>query len=635
MESYPGQTRLYVVVGCMLGLMIGVFMHSSLLQGGGTFRLAWLLLFAATGAVMGKLLVVIQAPSETPSAGTTPESEGTNGTEDSATTRFFKLQSGVYDHDELRRLRVRSVTMPMSPPDSEVTLQVREYDLFCRVPVLPGVLEKLTLREVYERALSEANARAPKVPGERALELVSFHSEGPLAPDGRSPLGWTFYLVDGASGLGCRATSTDVEIALHFHTAATFSETEEWDWVDLEDVLTWVETDLPDWGERDLRIRVHLPDDYIVYSEDPLRVADIDIHGGGVLNSEYLAADHPISDDRERFRLPELLAWTRGEHLTDDSDLAVALGDPDFSDGLRTFDTQAMERAAIALERGHGVRLPDELVREIQESSELPEKTELVHILARCPGGRSASALYQVGVESEEPEITRLCQMLHNDRRLGVINVPEHPLDPVSFLDIRRRMGRGEFRVVPLRASYKPESDFFPTLEKLGFRLQRKRLLSGDANLLVGAQLQSEDNLTELILTSTPLPVPCHILHIVGDAAAEVERALNRTEIGYPPSQIVADVHSEHPPRVHRASLYVTALRLDQEDLVDHLVAGAERGRRDPNLRRAVLHALSVQSAGAACEHLEAIAADPTNEDQEFVTSVLKARALTGSPPSV
>ena len=633
MEAYPGQTRLYVVVGCMLGLMIGVFMHSFLLQEGSTFRLAWLLIFAAIGAVMGKLVVVIQAPS-TP-APEAADSEGEGGTEDSATTRFFKLQSGVFDHDELRRLRVRSVTMPMSPPDSEIALQVREYDLFVRVPVLPGVLEKLTVREVFERAHGEAVSKAPKVPGDLDLRLVSYHSEGALAPDGRSPMGWTFYFVDGAAGLGCRATSTDDEIALHFHTAATFSETEEWDWVDLEDLLKWVETALPEWGEHPLRIRVHLPDDYILYTSSPLRVADIDVDAHAVLNAEALSTDTPVPDARERFKLDELLAWTRGEQPAEGSELASALEEPEFGDGLRTFESRAMERAAIALERNHGVGLSDELIREVQESVDVPEITELVHILARCPGGRAAAALHKVGVDSDDPEITKLCQTLHNDRRRGTIDVPEHPLDPLSFLDIRRHMGRGEFRVVPLVPSYNPEDDFFPTLEELGFVVQRKRLLSGDANLLVGAQLQSEDKLTELILTSTPLPVPCHILHIVGKDAEEFERALSRTGIGYPAQRIVADVHSEHPHRVHRASLYVTALRLDQEDLVSHLIIGAEKGKRDPNLRRAVLRALSVQSAAAAQRHLEGIAGDPLSEDHEFAADALATPTATASAPGV
>ena len=634
MEAYPGQTRLYVVVGCMLGLMIGVFMHSFLLQDGSSFRLAWLLIFAAIGAVMGKLVVVIQAPSDTPAGGAVPDPDS-EGVVDNATTRFFKLQSGVYDPDELRRLRVRSVTMPMSPPDSEIALQVREYDLFTRVPVLPGVLEKLTVKEVHERALRAATSRAPKVPGDLDLRLVSYHSEGPLTPDGRSPMGWTFYLVDGASGLGCRATSTDDEIALHFRTAATFASPEDWEWVEMEDLLKWVETALPEWGDRDLRIRVHLPDDYIVYTRDPLHVADIDIHERRVLNGAELSSAGPTLDDRERFQLPQLLAWTRGEQPAEGSDLAVALEDSEFGEGLRTFEARAMERVAIGLERDHGVGLSDELVREIQGTVELAEKTELVHILARCPGGRAASALHKIGVESEDADITMLCQALHSDRQQGVIDVPEHPLDPLSFLDIRRHMGRGEFRVVPLTPSYNPEDDFFPTLERLGFHVQRRRLLSGDANLLVGAQLQSVDKLTELILTSTPLPVPCHILHIVGNGAEELERTLNRTEIGYPAQQIVADVHSEHPHRVHRASLYVTALRLDQEDLVSHLIIGAQKGKRDPNLRRAVLRALSVQSAPAAKRHLEGIAGDPLSEDHEFATIALVIPTATASAPGV
>ncbi len=635
MEAYPGQTRLYIVVGCMLGLMTGVFMHSFLLQEGSNFRVAWLFFFAVLGALVGKLLVVAQAPSApTNQAGAGVDTEDAPTSEESATTRFFKLQSGVYDHDELRRLRVRAVTMPMSPPDSEIALQVRDYDSYNRVQVLPGVLEKLTVSEVFERVHQEACGRAPKVPGDLDLRLVSYHSEGPLGPDGRSPYGWTFYLVDGASGLGCRATTTRSEIALHFHTAATYSHAVAADWMDIEDVLKWVEIALPEWAEEDVRIRVNLPEDYLAYAPSPLRIADIDIDEQVVLNEQHLVAASESKDGRERFSLDEILAFGRGE-APETGDLHNALQDDEFADGLRTFAPSAMERAAVGLERWHGVELPNLLIAEIADTEELLERNELVHILARCPGGLAPVALHRLGVESEDPELTKLCHTLHQDRRHGVIDVSAHPLDPLSFLDVRRQMGRGDFRVVPLKPSYNPEEDFWPTLEELGFRVLRRRLLSGGANLLVGAQLQSEDKLTELILTSTPLPVPCHILHIVGNQALELERALNRTDIVYPQTKIIADIHSEHPHRVHRASLYVTALRVDDADLVPHLIAGAERGKRDPNLRRAVLGALAVQTDGAAQQHLEAIAADAAHEDREFASQALSDPIRTSSVPSV
>ena len=625
------------MVGSMLGLMVGVFMHSFLLEAGSSFRLAWLAVFAAIGAAMGKLVVVAQAPGASAEGDgqDDEEAEGGDSTEDSANTRFFKLQSGVYNDDELRRMRVRSVTMPMSAPESVVALQVRDYDLFVRVPVLPGVLEKLSVEELHDRVLTEARSRAPKVPGDLDLRLVSFYSEGPVASDGRAPRGWAFHFVDGAAGLGCRATSSADEIALDFHTAATFSEVGEWEWINVEDVLRWVDTDLPDWRDAEKRVRVHLPREVVVYTTDPLRIAHVDLTSESVLNREYLVAAEGGDDDRERFDLDELLAWTRGQSPDEGSDLGAALEDNAFVDGLRTIEPCVMERVALGLERSHGYRLADRLLDEIDASDQVPEKMELVQILARCPGGRALSALHRVGIESEIPELTGLCHMLRDERRRGLIDVPQHPLDPLSFLDVRRHMGRGQFRVVSLAPSYNPERDFFRQFEALGFKLRRRRLLSGDANLLVGAQLEAEHQRTEMILTSTPLPVPCHILHIVGDDADELERELERTEIAYPTSQIVADVHSDHPHRVHRASLYVAALRLDREDLVPHLILAAERGKRDPNLRRATLRALSVQSAGVARAHLESMARDPLDDDREFVATILAEPPLTASTPSV
>lgn len=626
MEAYPGQTRMYVIVGALLGALVGAFMETLLVVDSMAVRYIWLVLFVGIGGLMGKLLVVAQAPERTESR---EETHAPDDPEVSA-TRFFKLQSGVFTDEELRRLRVRSVMMPMSPPDAELELQVRDYNHYCRVPVLEGVLERLTAREVFERALTEAKSRAPKVPGDLDLNLVSFHSEGPLGPDGRSPLGWSFYMVDGRHGLGCLATSTDREIALHFHTAATFSAPAEWDWVELEDVLKWAESALPEWADEDVRIRVIFPDDYLCFVANPLRVADIDIVEGVVINDAFLS--EPVTpEDSEEFALDELVAWFRGGDLDDDSAFAAAVQDDAFADGLRTLAPAAIGRVAMGLERAMGPAVVPALSEAILLSEDLAECLELLHVLSRTPSGLAEVALHRLAVDNEHPEVASAASELHDAWRRGAIDVPRHPLDSLSFLDVRRRMGRGELAVVPLIPTYDPDGDLLPTLVELGFRDSRRRMLSGASNLLVGARLRSEESDIELLLTSTPLPVPCHILHVVGNGAERLAQRLRRTNIVYAPERIIADAGSGKPDETHRAALYIAALRLDDEAVAAPMLAMFERSAANAPLRRALVSALAVQSFPAAKERVAAIAGDADDADRVVASEALTSPAASGS----
>lgn len=628
MELYPGQTRLYVIVGTMLGLMIGVFMQSSLDIETGAFRAAWLAIFSGIGAVIGKLLVVAQAPEKSESE---PQSAQGDDPEVSA-TRFFKLQSGVYSDEELRRLRVRAVTMPMSPPDAEVPLQVRDYDHYVRVPVVQGVLARMTVGELADRARAEAENRAPKVPGDLSLSLVSFNSEGAVRPGGFAPLGWTFSFVDGAHGLGCRATATGDEIALHFHTAATFSAPADWSWIRIAEVIGWVAAAMPAWAERDVHVRVNLADDYLVYVRNPLRIADLDVRTGRVLNEAFLRSDAE-PERAEEITLDELLEWFRGGEAS--GDLLEALREPGFADALRTMRPDAIRRVADALERASGAAIVGQLSAAVAGATDAAERDELLHLLSYLPVGLASVALHRFASDPNDAALSSLAAELHRKWRRLEIDVPRHPLDRLSFLESRRCMGRGNLVVVPLAPTYDPEGELLPVLTEMGFRIRRRRMLSGDANLLVGAHLRSDESDAELVLTSTPLPVPCHVLHIVGPGADKVADRVRRSKINYPKPTIIADVHSGKTSRVHRAALYVAALRIDESHLTPHLITAYERGRQSDALRKAVLSALGVQTDNEALDFLAAIALEPNHPDMSVASLVLRRDQPTGSVPGV
>ncbi len=635
-DAYPGQTRFYATVGLMIGLMVGLFMYNFLAPDGGEqslqgLRLLWLVMFGTVGGVVGRLLVVAQSEDVLAER---PDPRSVEEPEPERNERFFTLQSGLYTAEQLRTMRVRSTTAPMSPPDAEVRLQVRDFDHSARVSVLEGVLEKLSAREAGARALNDAIARAPKVTGELRLRPVAFHSEGPVALDGRSPLGWSFHFVDGAIGLGCYATVTAQEISLQYHTAATYSHPETEDWPDPEDLLKWVEAEVTHSPDLSWYLKVNLPEDCMLYLRDPVRIADIDVPGQSVRNGDFLSMRIERDEAAERFSIAGLIAWFRGEELpeTDDA-LAEALEDQAFCDGLRTLEPKTLIRTANALVRSVGLQAASDLAQACVDATSHAERTELLSILSRVPGSLPLALLQRLALELDDEESRLLAESLFEKRRGQELDVADDPMAGLSFSGCRTAMGKHATIVVPLRSTYDPNEDLLVPLTELGLRITRRRLLSGDANLLVGAHLRSNTDETEALVTSTPMPVPCHILHLVGAGASTLGQAVERRKLVYPRTEILADAGSGHPTRVHRAVLYMAALEIDEPDVVPQLIAGAARSRHDAALRRAVLSAMRAQSSPDALVWIRAIADDPEHEDAELAAEAATMWLARFAPP--
>lgn len=604
-----GSVRLYTVIGGMVGLLAGVYLQSTLPHASPRSTLGWLVAFGLLGALIAWLLLVIQHPRvDRPTA---PEP-----LDEASVKPLFKLQSGVFTEQQLQTMRVRSVTMPMSPPDASIPLQVARYDKIARV-VAPGLVPLLTAEEAAAAARREAQAHAPAVVGDDTVEfsLVSYHSAGPLGPDGSCAWGWTFTFVSGRHGLACRVIATSHELALSYDTVTTYSVPRQAEWVDAGDVLKWIEAELPGWAEVPLRLRVHLPDDYLVYAESPLRIVDVDVVRERVANADFLgrAGAEPRSPGEE-FTLAEVRAWFRGE-LGDGSALATAAGaDPGFAEELRTLAPGALARVGAALQAADGVGVTESLEVAIDGAPDIAAQTELLRVLAYLPNDLAIAALHRLSEDPVRRELAAAAAELLRARRSDAIDVPNHPLERLTFLDVRRAMGRGADEVVALRSTFDPERELLAPLEELGFTLTRRRLLSGDSRTLAGAQLRSHDHGTDLLLTSTPLPLPCHILHVIGHRADSVSEAIRRLAISYPRVEIVADAHSCATPRVHRAALYIAALRLAVDGLTESLVVAYSRSKHDASFRQAIYEALAVQEEPQAADALDSIAATAPEE---------------------
>jgi hypothetical protein len=205
-------------------------------------------------------------------------------------------------------------------------------------------------------------------------------------------------------------------------------------------------------------------------------------------------------------------------------------------------------------------------------------------------------------------------------------------LAPLDVLEVREAMGRTASRTVALRSTYRPEDDLLVPLEAFGLQRTRTRRLSGDANLLVAAQFRTTNPEVEAVLLSTPLPVPCHVLHIVGQGGTALAERLEKSPLVYPRRQILEDARSGSLTRVHRAALYVAALRIAEESLASCFADVLARARVDDNVKRALLLALSVQPDRRVDALLAEAAADPEADATlvAFAEELRQGRAHAG-----
>lgn len=618
--------RLYTFVGALIGLTIGLFTHGQLALASGPLVVAWLAVFSVLGLAVGRMLYLVQLDDEPALPGAEAESE------DAPAAPFFALQSGVYSSSQLKTLRVRAQTSPLAPPELELRLLVEDQDTALRVALLEGAYPKLSPRELLERAESTVKTKAPKGASAEKMALVFYRSEGPVDADGHCAEGWSYYFVDGALGLGCLATVTPEGFTLHYRTAATyFRPALDTTWWAPSEAIATVREQMPELDGTPLWIKVLLPCDVLVYARDPVLVADVDAAARVVRNAERLTRRlerEPASV--ERFSLDDVFAFWRGEAT---GALAEVLEeDARFGAALRRLDADAMLRAANAVFAFEGPGAVLRLRREIEDANDAERERECIELLARLPSGLVAAALQQICVSLSDAEGKALAERLLRGRRGGELGTSEDALDGLDFVGSRAAMGKSLVRTLPVVSTFDPEGDVLPALEALGFTLVRTRELSGDANLLVAAQLRCDD--LEAMLLSTPLPVPCHLLHIVGAGAPEMAERIRQGEIHYERADILRDARSDSPTRVHRAALYISALQMSAPDLPSHLAAVLERRGLDLHVRRAILLALSVQARGQADAVIERYASGEEGPLRDYAAELLQRRS-TSAPVEI
>ncbi|MFT5992800.1 MAG: hypothetical protein ACI82G_001799 [Bradymonadia bacterium] len=638
------QDRLYPFVGVLIGMTAGVFVHGYF-NLSREWLLAWLAVAGLIGMVVGRLLLAVQRQSQAGGrdgsrAPTTEALDVVESTEATAAEtappkkRPSGLLSGLHSSSSLKTMRVNAITSKLAPPELELHVLVDDVSHVVRVAVVAGVLGKLTPLELKQRAEVEAIAKAPKSAKGLRFVMVSYGSEGPVERSGACVLGWTFRFVDGRLGLQCDVTTSGDGFTLCYDSTSTFIEPGPGEaWVEPGPLMDAARAAIDSWVGTPLWLRVEVPNEALVYTPDPLSIADVDADTLRVRNLEGLRERlHESVVGGERFSLEQVVGWWRGGEA--DGELATVLSSGRFAAELRAMAPAAVARVAAGILRQEGPASAA-AIREHILAEDLPElQREWLALLAALPSGLAIVELQALHGALEDSALRGESERLIASRRAGELGVNSGgPLGQLDLLELREAMGRGDIETIAMRSTYDADADLIAPIVKRDVRVHQVRRLSGDANLLVSAHFVSTTADRDLVLSSTPLPVPCQLLHIVGEDAARAAARYRASPLAYTAPEILQDISSGSVPKVHRAALYIAALGMPVPGLLEKVQRLLHRRGLDAAFRRAVVCALAAQDDADAEAAVRSIALAELPGVSEFARGLIAERDAAATPP--
>jgi hypothetical protein len=572
-----------------LGVLIGaaVFLAGNFVTQGVTDSSSGLTIFWA-GLGLGLGLLVAFALERTARA--QPEASG-----DEAFARFvsgemkpliptssrFYAVSREPSSAELKALMVDAPTIPGNPISTRLQLIVERYDAYARISLSEGSWLDYDVWEVAERVRDAATSRAPVTHAEVSFELVWVLSEGPLDEWGRSPAGWSFEFVDGSLGARCIGTVSASELLLVYDTAVSYPRSVEMARLDPRRAVAAVREAWPHLADEPLYLRVELPNEYLVWS--PWARVFFQLQ---VVEGRLVERDTPLS----------LTAPERDDAVTVESLVeTLTIGaDTPFRRDLLACRRRALSEAARELFAAHGPVVVEELAAAARRlAAESPEAARsLVHVLGHVPSHLAQLTLERLADELPA-EMEGIAFSLFEKRRHEELALHTDPFGGLDFEESRALLGKTGCRRLALRSTYDPENDLLAGLERYGLRVTRVRLLSGDTELLLSANLSTDDRRTDALVSSSPLPVPCHVIRIVGPQAAELAERLHTSDLVYPNDRLVEDVLGGRPYDIHKGALYIAAMGLDAPQTFEALKEAIARHRTNLELRRACLAAMT------------------------------------------
>ena len=572
----------YVRLGLLIGAAVALVGHFATKSGadGGHLLIIWLVVGAGVGVLVG--LTLHRAAGTDTSKRTSMSGRTMTGElpAEMPTVRKFYAVSREPSSTELRSLLVDAPAIPGNPIGSRLQLIVERYDAYARVALTEGSLLEYPLEDLEGRAREQATDHAPVSSLGLDFKLTYFRSEGPLSDNGRSPSGWTFVFVDGEVGIKAEVLITATDILLIYRTAVSYPKTENRELLSSRKALAAAKEAFPKLKDEHFYLRANPPTVYNLFVRSPLWFAALDDESGEVLGPDLLPP-FPTQRYRRTLTVKDLLALLRSD---EDSYLKA---------GLLKHDPELLRDTGKQLFNQYGPPVVDELTNAIRgcvrEGSAGADT--LLHITSRVPSGLAVLALHQLAGELEG-ETRDLATGLFDQRRRQELDIFPDPIEPLLLEVSMSLMGRGASRQLPLHSTFDPETDLLPPLEAIGLRTSRVRLLSGDTELFLSAVLTTSDKLTEALLSSSPLPIPCHILRIVGDEANTVADLVEASELCYSEDEIVSDALGGRPTSVHRAAIYIAALGLDRPEIFDAMTEAIDHHKSNVELRKACIAAL-------------------------------------------
>jgi hypothetical protein len=504
----------------------------------------------------------------------------------------------------LRPVRISSHTAPMSPPGLELRLMISDYDVINRTPLAEGWYERQSFGELTKRVRDEVLAKAP-VQNLLEVLLVSWRSLGPVGLDGRCELGWHFVYEEGSHGLRASAVLTPVDIVTSYVGIATWHRPEAGADIDPAAVvqalvgstggaLPWLHVTRPEqvlaWTVADAPLRRAAGELWEWSPHAGVRPPSASARAARAIIGESTTAPGERPIPTVESVLPSWVALLRRA-----------------DEGIPTMDETAAHRLADEWLGQVGALGCLTLEQWFMAHDDGDQRLAILEVLARVPSALAVTCLYRLRSQARRPTVReRLDQLLRRRRRYDRIRL-ESPLDRLNFAEIRTWLDDSPILRMPLRASFNPMTELVEPLGRLGLVRLHATVLAGASETPMTVRFRSEaDPHTHVLMASTPLPMPCHVLHIHGESRQQIHDQVMNSGLVYSLRQIQDDAHSGKPNLVYRAALYLAAVGAAPRKGAAPLLDAWPRAAADPHMQRALLRAMEFAPEPEVLELMQA-----------------------------
>lgn len=508
------------------------------------------------------------------------------------------------------------------------------YDTEALVTIIEDIYTKKTPAEIVPRILKDIVARAP-TKSQRRFKLSAIRSEGPVTAEGTCAAGWTFFFVREDERLGCLAVVTRRELSLLFGPTTDveipFSLVDVDGSVDLsrEEVpdiaaaMRLVHEEVPDASELPLYVRVSLPDSVLVYTREPVAVADVQVVGErfSFRNAEgFLSQIQACGDafySAARWSVEELEGWYSTKETSNDA-LRSYFEQPGALLGFDSGELRVYRRLGRGLFAQHGamtVKLLEERALAALKQDEVDLSKFLIRCIAFVPNATAIARLHTLSNTVDE-RVRPLAADFFQKRRERRLGVRFDPLEELNFRELREAMGRPGVVTIALHSkSYDIRESLLARLADL--RLQTKRLrvvtsrrsprareeaefnIVARKGLITGASLRAADGGDcEALLVVIPSPVPAYVLHLAGSAAEVFAQRIRKQNMEYTMEMLDNELRQrerQQLPALHRAVTYLTIWDPQNppgDDVTSVLIDAYHSYPRSWQLKRSIIEAL-------------------------------------------